>query len=430
MTNTPVCDFCGRDKLAVSSMVCDPMGKHCICKDCVKDVLEVMGEKIADTDVTQEDIQNALATASKEAVKTNIKLTPKLVKEHLDQYVISQDEAKKVISVAVYNHYKRINNLHQGDVEITKSNIMMVGPTGSGKTLIGQTIARILDVPFAIADATSLTQSGYVGDDVETILQRLISAASDDIEKASRGIILIDEIDKISKCDAGAKNTLDVGGQGVQQALLKIIEGTVARVPQDGGRKHPNGSMNTIDTKNILFICCGAFVGLDKIREERLKNKHNASIGFTFSGYDEKHELQNKATQFTNRKYSAEDIVKFGFIPEFMGRVPIVVNLEELDFENLKKIVTEPKNSILKQYEALFAVDGIKLTMTEKALNQIVELAINEKTGARGLRSILESVLTDVMFEMPEPGVTEVVIEDIFTNEKIRKVYETQEKAA
>lgn len=395
------CSFCKKADNEVKSLVASEDKKSLICNECVEDVLSLMeDEKKAD---------------GAEVISKKLKYSPKDIFNHLEEYIVSQRDAKKTIAVAVYNHYKRIDTPILNGVELSKSNILLMGPTGSGKTLLGQTVARMLDVPFVIADATTLTQAGYVGDDVETILQRLINAADGDIEKAQRGIIFIDEIDKIAKRDSGASITRDVSGEGVQQSLLKIIEGTLSRIPQQGTRKHPNASVDVIDTKNILFICGGAFVGLDKIVEKRLSP--TASIGFT-NTVDNSSELEQKLFQ----KIIPEDLVQFGFIPEFVGRVPVICALQELDFEDMKKIMFKPKNSVLKQFEEIFKSEGAHLVVEESALNQIVSLAMKNKTGARGLRSVLEEILKDVMFDLPGSNIKEVILDDIYSPVKTREV--------
>jgi len=323
--------------------------------------------------------------------------TPHELKKYLDEFVVGQDDAKIVLSVAVYNHYKRIKFQSQNpnsEIELDKSNILMVGPTGTGKTLLASTLARKLKVPFAIADATTLTEAGYVGEDVENILLKLIQDANDDIEKAETGIIFVDEIDKIAKKSENVSITRDVSGEGVQQALLKIIEGTIASVPPQGGRKHPNQEMLRLDTKNILFICGGAFVGLEKLIEKRLSK---SSIGFGSQDFTNK----EKELDQVYADMLPDDLIKFGLIPEFIGRLPIHVGLNNLKKEDLKRIITEPKNSIIKQYEESFKMDGVELDFTEEAVDAVAETAIRQKTGARGIRSIVENTMTSIMFDIP-----------------------------
>jgi len=374
------CSFCNKTEDQVRKLIAGPSGVY-ICDECVEICSEIIEEELEDE------------YAAEDAQEINL-LKPAEIKDFLDEYVIGQDEAKKALSVAVYNHYKRITSGKYLDVELQKSNILMLGPTGSGKTMLAQTLARLLNVPFAIADATSLTEAGYVGEDVENILLKIIQAAEYDIKKAEYGIIYIDEIDKITRKSENASITRDVSGEGVQQALLKILEGTVASVPPQGGRKHPHQELLQIDTTNILFICGGAFEGLEKIIESRLDRK---GIGFNS-------ELGEKAQHNVGevlKKALPQDFIKFGMIPEFMGRVPVVVSLDELDKDALVRILTEPKNAIIKQYQGLFGLDDVELIFTPEAIEAIADKTIKRKTGARGLRAIMESVMMDLMFRIP-----------------------------
>ena len=393
------CSFCGKPQSSVKKIVAGP-GVY-ICDECISLCTSILEEEgFLDEEETY--------TLNEEAKIPS----PKEIKKVLDDYVIGQDEAKKILSVAVYNHYKRINHEEKNknkedEVEIQKSNILLLGPTGCGKTLLASTLARILNVPFAIADATTLTEAGYVGEDVENILLKLIQAADGDIERAEKGIIYIDEIDKITRKSENPSITRDVSGEGVQQALLKIVEGTVASVPPQGGRKHPHQEMIQIDTSNILFICGGAFEGLENIIRDRTGKK---TIGFGTAIQSNKEIDKYKIFE----ELLPQDLLKFGLIPEFIGRLPIVATLKELDKEALKKIVVEPKNALVKQYKKLLEIDGVELEFKDDALEAIVNKAIELKTGARGLRSIIEGIMTDIMFEIP-------------SNDKITKCIITKE---
>ena len=376
------CSFCNKSQAQVKKLIAGPNDTY-ICDECVEVCSEIIEEEMA---YDENDSWTPFSDINL--------LKPEEIKEFLDDYVIGQDEAKKVLSVAVYNHYKRIMAQRDLGVELNKSNILMLGPTGCGKTLLAQSLAKILNVPFAIADATALTEAGYVGEDVENILLKLIQAADYDIERAEYGINYLDEIDKITRKSENPSITRDVSGEGVQQALLKIVEGTVANVPPQGGRKHPHQELIQIDTTNILFICGGAFEGIDKIIEKRIDQK---SIGFN-AEIAEKHEddVDKLLAQVL-----PQDLVKFGLIPELVGRVPVTVSLEMLDHDALIRILTEPKNAIVKQYQKLLELDGVKLVFDDSALNEIADISLKRKTGARGLRAIMENTMMDIMYRAP-----------------------------
>lgn len=399
------CNICGRTETELSLLLKGMHGN--VCSDCVENAYDLLYGQ-----------ENDIKTSKKQVAQTSKKLSTKLpieIKNYLDQYVIGQNDAKKVMAVAVYNHYKRLNNPTHNNVEIEKSNIIMVGETGTGKTLLAKSIAKLLNLPFTIVDATVFTQAGYVGEDVESILSRLLQSCNYDVSQAEKGIVYIDEIDKIGRKGDNPSITRDVSGEGVQQSLLKLLEGSDVLVPPEGGRKHPDQKMVKINTQNILFICAGAFEGIDKMIERRIQNN---TIGF------------NSISQFTNidksnllQHINAQDLRSFGLIPELLGRLPIVTYLNPLDKDTLKKILTEPKNALIKQYTELFNLENVTLIVTEDALDYIVDKAISFKLGARGLRAICEIILTDAMFEIPSesPNVKELIVDKTYAAQKLEK---------
>lgn len=405
----PRCSYCGRNASQVEALVPSPDQNSYICTDCVNAIHDMI------LNYHDETAGNGKKNGKSAGLSLDTVPKPSAIKAFLDQYVIGQEDAKKYLSVAVYNHYKRLLQPDNDDVDIEKSNIILVGPTGTGKTLLAKTIARLLDVPFTIVDATVLTQAGYVGEDIESLLTRLLQAADYDVDRAQRGIVFIDEIDKIARKGDNPSITRDVSGEGVQQGLLKLLEGSIVNVPPQGGRKHPEQRMIPVDTKNILFICGGAFDGI----EQKIAHRMNTHV----VGYSTDSKRRRIDTKDFMRYVAPQDLKSFGLIPEIIGRLPILTHLEPLDRDALRRVLTEPKNAITRQYEKLFAMDGIKLRFDEDALDFIVDKAIEYKLGARGLRSIVESIMVDAMYELPSTDIKEFTVTRDFAREKIEQAH-------